>query len=481
MSESHRLDKQRRGESEADDESPSPAPEAVDGGAADPGEAGEGSPSQATPADAEPAQSTQPEGGVDEAHTATAAGDPGADEGATQAAGETGTETSSAEHERDASDEAPPAPPAGPRSGGGEHSGGGGRRGRWRALALALVVLVLVVAGGGGYLYWRLQQLEQRVAAVPEERERALERFARSEALAQSIDELESQVTGEAQRLEKAIDEVAQSDTQRAQTLRERLDKLEQAVATARELAGRDQLDWRLAEVHYLVAVAARRLAIAHDRRAAIAAMEAADRSLAEVGDVRLLDLRQRLVDAISALHQTEPADVEGIAVRIQSLLQRIPDLPPRQQREPADDGAEGTTADAGSWWQRLREGLSSYVVVRRQGEPEGPARPRADRALPAAEKLGYALSEARRAALRREPDPYSQSIQRARAIVDEHFAADSPTVAYFRETLDELEERGVTTSYPDLTRTLDYVEEVTAELEARRDRPDLVGADGED
>lgn len=367
----------------------------------------------------------------------------------------------------------------------GADSGGAGRR-RWLMLALVVIALAVVtgLASGGGYLYWRIQQLDERVAAVPDERERALERFARSKALAQSMERLEGKVTTEVERLEKAVDDVSASADERAQALRERVDNLKEAVATARELAGRDQLDWRLAEVHYLVAVAARRLMIAHDRRAAIAAMEAADRSLAEVGDVRLLDLRQRLVDDISALHQTEPADVEGIAVRIQSLLQRIPDLPPQRQRASggsASDGeGSGASAEAQDWWQRLREGLSSYVVVRRQGGANGPARPQADRSLPAGEKLGYALSEARRAALRREPDPYTQAIQRARSILDEDFAEDSPAVGYFRETLAELEQRGVTTAYPDLTSTLDFVEKVTAELKARRERPDLVGSDEE-
>jgi len=505
MSESHRRDKQHHDESEGEDHAPSSTLEAGGDDAPGASKTSEGSGTQEAPGASEPAAWPRPDGDVDAADGGARTAKSGTDDSVapvggetepeTGADGETDTEpesggktesvdeTSSGEDATGTSAQAMAATSGGAGAGGRQTGGGGFGRGRWQLFGAALVVLLLVgaAAGGGGYLYWRVQELEQRVAAVPAERERALERFARSEALARSIDELESRVSGEVKRLEKAIDEVAQSDTQSTQALRERLDNLEEAVATARELAGRDQLDWRLAEVHYLVAVAARRLAIAHDRRAAIAALEAADRSLAEVGDVRLLDLRQRLVDDISALHQAKPADVEGIAVRIESLLQRIPDLPPRKRRERADGGGEADATDGDDWWQRLREGLSSYVVVRRQGKADEPARPRADRSLPAAEKLGYALSEARRAALRREPEPYTQSIQRARSLIGEHFAAESPAVDYFRETLDELSQEGVTASYPDLTSTLDYVEEVSAELKARRERPDMVGSDGED
>ncbi len=486
MSESNGPDSQHRRDPES--EAPDEAGPAADGSVEEASDrSGDGQEESSDPAAAAEAVRARTHDTPDEADPPTPAP---ASEQYTPASptAEAGEDAAAADDEPDANTDTDQGTttgaPAGPATGGrAVGAGGGGRRGRVIAAVVAVLVVLAAVGGAGGYLYWRIQQLEQRVAAVPDERERALERFARSEALAQSIDELEGKVSSEVERLEQAIQDVSASDSESAQALGERLEDLKQAVATARELAGRDQLDWRLAEVHYLVGVAARRLAIAHDRRAAIAAMEAADRSLAQVGDVRLLELRQRLVDDITALRQTEPADVEGIALRIQSLLQRIPDLPPRQQRERTaggEDGAGASTA-AGDWWQRLREGLSNYVVVRRQGDAEGPARPRADRSLPAAEKLGYALSEARRAALRREPDPYAQAIERARALIDEHFASESPAVGYFREALADLAERGVTTSYPDLTRTLDRVEKVTAELKARRERPDRVGSEGED
>ncbi|PSQ92840.1 MAG: hypothetical protein BRD57_02185 [Proteobacteria bacterium SW_6_67_9] len=169
------------------------------------------------------------------------------------------------------------------------------------------------------------------------------------------------------------------------------------------------------------------------------------------------------------------------MALRIQSLLQRLPELPARDARASADAASDEPASGLAGWWQRLRDRLSQYVVVRRQGEGEPGTRPQREAALAAAEKLGYALSEARRAALRREPAPYKAALERAGSLLDDGFAAESPTVAHFRERIETLAQRSVTTDYPDLTKTLDRVERVTAELASRRQRPDFVDSSEED
>jgi len=376
-----------------------------------------------------------------------------------------------------------PGAAGGGTTGAGGASSGGGRRHRLATVVVALLILALGAAGGAGgfWLERRLRALEDRVDRVPQEREQALERFARSDALAESISALEGRLKERLDKLQKRLDAVAQQGADRTQALRERLDKLEQAVATARELAGRDQLDWRLAEVHYLVAVAARRLGVAHDRRSAIAALEAADRSLAAVGDVRLVDLRQRLIDDIVRLRQIEPADVEGIALRIQSLVQRLPELPQPSGPETREAAAGDARAGGAGWWQRLRQRLSHYIIIRRQAGDSGPVRPRAEGQLPVTEKIAYALTEARRAALRRERAPYQQAVARAQELLSKHYGADGPTVAHFTDTLAQLSERTVVTDYPDLTQTLDIVEETTSELKTRRQRPDVIDAQGQE
>ncbi len=451
----------------------------------DAGEEQAGSDSSQSAMSSDDAADTQGEGahGADTGEAEAHASGEGAERGETPATAD--ADESAAQDGVD-----PAAVEAGDRGAGGESpagsggAGSGGGRRRWLVPALIILVIVALGAAGGAGGYWlekRLRTLEDRVDQVPQQREQALARFARSDALAESITALEGRLKERLGKLQKRVDAVAQEGADRSQGLRERLDKLEEAVATARELAGRDQLDWRLAEVHYLVAVAARRLSVAHDRRSAIAALEAADRSLAAVGDVRLVDLRERLIDDIARLRQIEPADVEGIALRIQSLVERLPDLPQRsapdtQQASAAGDGAGGGTG----WWQRLRQRLSHYIIIRRQAGDSGPVRPRAQGQLPVPEKLAYALTEARRAALRREPEPYEQAVGRAQELLSEHYGSDGPTVAHFANTLAQLSERTVVTDYPDLTQTLDVVERTTSELEARRQRPDVIDAPGQ-
>lgn len=399
--------------------------------------------------------------------------EPAADDSASQTAGEdeSGQEESTPEQppaETDTAaegDAGETTPDGGDTAGdGGDTDGGSGRAG----LAAGITVLVLALlglAGGGGWLGWRLQQLEQRVEQVPQERSEALAPLAREAALDDAVS-----------RLEGEIEQLASQGSEATRAVAERVDELEAAVKTVRELAGRNQVDWRMAEVHYLLSLAARRVAIAGDRSAAIAALEAADRSIAALGDVRLVELRRAILDDITALRQVEPADVEGIALRIQSLLERVPDLPPATATVTAaadgngdgDGGADGPRA----WWERIKRQLSQYVVIRRQPDGGAPPRPQRDVSLPAAEKLGFALAEARRSALRHDSDAYGAAIARARELVDENFAADTPVTQRFADALAALSERAVVTTYPDLTATLEQAEQAAARLRSQRERP---------
>lgn len=357
------------------------------------------------------------------------------------------------------------APPPGPP---GEQDG---RRQRWLWAGATLGLIALIALGGLAaalvQLSDRVGQLEGELSRVPERRAEALAPLARQEEVQSAVERLES-------RLGERIEALEQQGSEATRGLTRRMDELEKAFATVRELAGRNQVDWRMAEVHYLLAVAARRLAIAGDRRGAIAALEAADRSLSALGDVRLLELRASIIDDITAVRQVEAADVEGIALRLQALLERIPELSPARTERRADvagdtqgDSAGGT---AGGWWAALRERISRYIVVRRQPDGSGPARPQPDASLPGGSRLAFALSEARQAALRQDADGYQAAIQRARGVLDEAFAADSPTTRRFADMLERLAERAVVTTYPDLTTTLEQAKRVSARLRTERE-----------
>ncbi|MDZ7788310.1 MAG: uroporphyrinogen-III C-methyltransferase [Halofilum sp. (in: g-proteobacteria)] len=354
------------------------------------------------------------------------------------------------------------------------------RRGAKWAIALALLI-ALAAAGAAGYLGWRLYELERRVATIPEERAAALQPLAERSALQALEGQLEQRFE---QRLQSAVDAKADSlISARDEALgevRERLATLETGVEDIRELAARDQINWRLAEIRYLLSIAQRRVLIDRDIRSAVAALEAADRAIGEFGDVRLLPLRQRIVEDLSALRSVETADIEGIALRLQNLLGRVPELPAAGSGT-ATTVAAGESNGTGGWWEALVTRLDRFVTVRRRDAGPEPGRPQPTTELPEADSLVLALERARSAALARDPTAYERALARAAEALDKGFAADLPKTERFREGLSWLQEQPVEVDLPDLAPTVDLAEKLSARIESSRDESPAEGDEAED
>ncbi|GEM_PF-4736249 len=351
------------------------------------------------------------------------------------------------------------------------------RGGRW-VLALALLI-ALVAAGAAGYLGWRLHKLEQRVADIPAEREKAIDPLAERSALRSLENELESRFE---QRLQSAVDDKAEAlisaRDEALGAVRERLATVESGVADIRELATRDQINWRLAEIRYLLSIAQRRVSIDRDTRSAIAALEAADRAISGFGDVRLLPLRQRIIENLSALRSVDTADLEGIALRLQNLLARVPDLPAAGSVTTVEASESNATS---GWWQTLVNRLDRFVTVRRREAGPEPGRPQPSTGLPEADTLVLALERARSAALSRDPAAYQRALERAEGALDDGFAADTRATEHFRDGLAWLRERPVEVEMPDLGPTVDLAERLSARIESSRDGSPAAGDEAED
>ncbi len=386
------------------------------------------------------------------------------------------TEVANADpHEQDESGatEAEHSESAAGEGGAGGDAAGARAHGRGRALLVtAALIVALGAAAGAGYLGLRLERLERRVASIPDARAAALEPLAERNAL----ERLERRVE---QRLQEALEakaeELAAARQEGLATLRERTATLEQGVREVRGLAARDQIGWRLAEIRYLLAIAQRRLLIARDTGSAIAALESADRAIAELGSVRLLPLRQRIVDDLAALRAIEPADVEGTALRLQNLLGRVDALP----LQPAGaDSRESAESGGGGWWARLGDQLDRFVRVRRRDA--GPARGRPEPAgeLPETDRLVLALERARQAALGRNPGAYERALEGAGEALEAGFARDADATRRFRAALDELRQRAVATDLPALDDTLALARRLSARLESEPRRTPTTGGE---
>lgn len=322
------------------------------------------------------------------------------------------------------------------------------RPGGW---LLALALLIALAAGGAaGYLGWRLYQLEQRVAGIPAERAAALEPLLRPDAL---------------QPLRARIESLEAEGQDTARELGQRVDRVEQALESVRAMTERHQIGWRLAEIRYLLSIAARRLVIAFDTDGAEAALEAADASVAELQDARLLPLRKAIVEDLGAVRAVQPVDIEGIALRLESLLRQADSLP----RAPLRGSRGGDAGADDGWWQQLRERLGNFVVIQRRPVGPAPVEPKTGEGLRPADALTLALQDARRAALARDDADYRQALERAAEVLQGHFDPQAAATVRFGEGLADLRGRTVETELPDLSDTLTLARRLAREIEQAR------------
>ncbi|MDZ7828303.1 MAG: uroporphyrinogen-III C-methyltransferase [Halofilum sp. (in: g-proteobacteria)] len=387
---------------------------------------------ESRPEDSEerPEDTAPPAGGQDPSETAEA--DASVDTDATEHAAESG--------DGEASRSGSQGPPAGaaPR-----------RRGGW--ITFIVFLIALGAAGAAGYLGWRLDQLEQRVARIPDQRAAALESYLRPDAL---------------QPLQARIESLEARRKALSDRLGDRVEQLAQSIETVRAVAERHQIGWRLAEIRYLLAIAVRRLTIAYDLDGAEAALSAADDAVATLQDVRLIPLRKAIIADLGAVREVQPADIEGIALRLQSLLNQVDDLP----RAPIDPAAaEGGDARPDGWLQQLRDKLAGFVVVQRRPGGPAPVVPKHGPGLGPGDALTLALEDARRAALARDEENYERALRRAAGTLADHFDAEAGSTIRFREGLADLRGRTVETRVPDLTDTLELARRLAAEVEQAR------------
>lgn len=399
-------------------------------------EAGEAAESARSPRETDQAPDETPE---------SAASDQGAETADTPPAQDADTDTGTDAHPETAAADGTRQGSSGPPGAGPPAR----RRGGW---ALFLVLLIALAAGGAaGYLGWRLHQLEQRVERIPAERAAALQPYLKPDAL---------------QPLQSRIESLEARRQALSEELGDRVDRLAESIEAMRAITERHQIGWRLAEIRYLLSVATRRLTIAYDMDGAEAALGAADDAVASLQDVRLIPLRKAIIEDLGAVREVQPADIEGIALRLQSLLNQVDGLP----RAPLDSAAGGEARDGrDGWLARLRDRLADFVVIQRRPGGPAPVVPKNGGGLGPADALTLALEDARRAALARDEAAYGQALQRAAETLDAHFDGNAGATIRFREGLADLARRTVETDVPDLTDTLELARKLAAEVEQAR------------
>jgi len=375
------------------------------------------------------------------------------------------------------------------------------------AIAWLALLLVLFLAAAGVWALLEAQQresqLRQRLQLLEteagsdlsgvDEMSRNLQRQVELEvAAAQTV------LRGEWQdQVERLREQTRQLDNGRDQTQRLQLDidrrvsSLEEALAGAQQLfeqklaaldsqlarqrarldrfSGNDRENWLLAEAQHLMRLANQRLIMTGDTAAAEALLRSTDDLLREIDAADLLDVRRALAADMAAVRAVPRLDLEGIYLRLGALIEQTVTLAMFSLPAPGEKPAitepainEPAITEAGDWRDRLRLGyekarekLSSYVVFRRR---DGPSEALMDPQWEAMlrQNLRMLLEQAQSALLSGNSRLFRESLQRARAWIDQIPGSDDEpaAVAMLRE-LEDLEATPVSVDVPDASETL--------------------------
>lgn len=239
-------------------------------------------------------------------------------------------------------------------------------RSRFSSFILSMFTLVLLGIAGGGYYYW--QQLQQQLAKIQNDvgdherkLDNAIPRLDQVRVDIQGQNTLIEQLTAENQLQKKQLEEFKTTQQTMLQSMQNVFD-----------ITHRNQRQWLLSEVSYLLSLANQRLIISRDIKTAVAALSAANNRLHDLSDPSLLTLRKEIADEIATLNMLKLPDINKMAFSLDNampLISRLPFKSEQQKLRDSTDQAESVELaelDSDSFFSPVWKRIKSLVSIKK-------------------------------------------------------------------------------------------------------------------
>jgi uroporphyrin-3 C-methyltransferase len=333
------------------------------------------------------------------------------------------------------------------------------------ATRIAVVAIVLSLATTAG-LYWHGHQFREHTNTQLQLLNTSLD------AKEQNLMALQNNSQANIEQLQQNLAELHQVND----ALNAKLDATEQhRQAIEQQLALlniKDANHWRLNEANYLLQLAAHKLWLENDVATAIALLLEADSSISHAQDPHLLPLRRAINSDVTMLKALPLTDREGIAFRLEGILQQTEqlklaaiDLP--QASELQNNDLSGDSAD---WQSNLlkswRKFSENFITVRRRdGQVEALVEPQ--HAWYLKENLKLQIQQAELALFRSQGELFKAKLQRAETWISSYFMQNAQAQALV-EDLQELQQLGIVDRVPDQLSSLNAAEKAIKQRQQR-------------
>lgn len=316
-----------------------------------------------------------------------------------------------------------------------------------KPILLWVAIIVLLVISGG--LFWLLDQQRTTMETL-HQRVEATEQFEGQ------IAQLNQSVASSKASTSQLLDNLNSTDV----GLAEKIDEIIKIQAMTKDDVKRV---WTMAEVEYLLQTANQRAQLASDSEGARQALLAADKKLEDLADPRLYRLRAMLSDEQLALAAVHKVDVDGMAARLQSAIDRVEQVqvlmaPEVKTEEESSEPKESIIPE--SWqaalamaWQEIR----SLVVIRHQDDGAAAVLVPEERYF-LYQNLRLKLEAARTALLDGRETIFHDSLSAAEQWLEQYFVGDERDALL--ASIKALNAEAIKVELPDISGSLSWLQQ---------------------
>ena len=337
----------------------------------------------------------------------------------------------------------PPRDPPKPPPATATSSQGGGK-----ALAGVALVVGLVGLAAGGYSVMQTQQLaereQQQLEALQAARDESRGLGDRTQQMASRLGRLEQLPSADQLEERRRLLAELQSDQQRLSG------RVEQVLGASRE-------QWRLAEAEHLLRMAMLRLSAMEDVNSAESLIAEADLILRKQDDPGAYGTRQKLLEGLEALRSLPELDRTGLFLQLGALrgqANQLSGLAPEFENGPAQSEGQGE-----SRWKHWLNELTRYVRIDFNAGTDVKPLLAGQSLAQVRLALSLAIEQAQWAVLNSNEDVYRQSLDQAARLIEDHFSEDNGQSRGLRDRIEQLAERQVSVTLPDLAPALEAMQ----------------------
>ena len=314
-----------------------------------------------------------------------------------------------------------------------------------KPISLWFAVVILLILGAG--LYWFIEQ--QKIAMA---------------SLASRIEASEQQFDGELGQLNQVVTAESVNTAELLENLNSTNVALSKKVTEIIKIQGMTNNDvkhvWAIAEVEFLLQTANQRVLLARDIEGAKVILALADEKLKELADPKLYHLRSLLSDEQLALASVTKVDIDGLAVRLQSILNQVdrlqvlmgPVISSEEIPSQASSKPENWEEAMATAWNSVR----SLVTIRHQEDGAGPLLAPKERYF-LYQNLHLKLETARTALLAGREETYHDSLTSAEHWLGQYFIGkDRDAVLNSVRALNTVK---ITVVMPDISASLAWLQ----------------------